>query len=192
MKELWIVLCFCIHSLFSFGQGGGSTSVLNDPSRNQNLHDSINKVKSLLFCSSLMGSAFILNKSKLFNIDQSIKSERDENYFKFRTKVDDYLQFAPILAGYVMGLSGDKSNLWYYTKRLFVTEAMIGILVPKLKTWSRVKNPNTDHYNAFPSGHTAQAFAAATLVSDHFCKKACVDWSCLWICSCSWMSQSFK
>ena len=49
-----------------------------------------------------------------------------------------------------------------------LTELIIGTIVPVIKHESKVPRPDNGTYNAFPSGHTAQAFASATLFCDEF------------------------
>jgi membrane-associated phospholipid phosphatase len=164
-----LILVILIHStLGDFCQAQLNT--LSNPEDEQTVKSHTHKInlKPFIFPGLLMSGGTVLNKSKWLSLDLNIKQERDENFPRFRNRADDYLQFAPVLAGYMFGIIKNKNQLWMYTKRLCMSEMMVGFFVPRLKTLSRVTNPDSESYNAFPSGHTAQAFAAATLFCDHF------------------------
>jgi membrane-associated phospholipid phosphatase len=51
-----------------------------------------------------------------------------------------------------------------------VNEVILSVSVNSVKHWSKVPSIVNGSYNAFPSGHTAQAFSAATLFNDNFAK----------------------
>jgi len=88
----------------------------------------------------------------------------------FRTHIDDYMQYAPILAGYGCLAFGSKQNAWLYTKEILLNEVIMSTTVYAVKHTSKVKSVVDGSHNAFPSGHTAQAFSAATLFNDNFAK----------------------
>lgn len=109
----------------------------------------------------LSGDNFILNK-------QEIREERNEQFGGFHTRADDYLQFAPLAAGYSLLALNGKGNTWHYTRQIMLSEFVLGVTVTGVKTWTKVLRPDGNSKNSFPSGHTAQAFASATLFSDYF------------------------
>jgi hypothetical protein len=100
----------------------------------------------------------------------AIKNERNEILPHFRTHIDDYMQYAPIIAGYAYATAAYPNKLWTYTKEVLINEAVISISVTAVKHWSKVPSIVNGSYNAFPSGHTTQAFSAATLFNDNFAK----------------------
>jgi hypothetical protein len=125
-------------------------------------------LKSFITPVSIFGYGVCVNKESLFISDAEIKEERDEQFRNFHTTIDDYLQFAPIAAGYVMMIDHPEHDFWLFTKRVALNELIISLAVPKIKHLSKVPKPNSTAYNAFPSGHTAQAFSGATLFVDEF------------------------
>lgn len=101
---------------------------------------------------------------------EEIYEERNEWIPTFRHHVDDYLQFAPIAAVYglnALGVKG-KNNFANRTALLVKTEALVGILTFSLKKVTAVPRPDTGERTSFPSGHTAQAFAAATFMAREY------------------------
>jgi membrane-associated phospholipid phosphatase len=107
------------------------------------------------------------NKEETFINNEAIKSERNERLPYFRTHIDDYLQYAPLAGGYIYAMS-DGNKFWPYTKEVLVNEIILTLTVTSVKHWSKVPSIVNGSYNAFPSGHTAQAFSAATLFNDNF------------------------
>ncbi|HEY2727354.1 MAG TPA: phosphatase PAP2 family protein [Parafilimonas sp.] len=120
-------------------------------------------------------SAFILlgsysNGNETIIDNGGIKTERDENMPHFKTHVDDYMQYAPLLAGYGCLTFGSRQNAWLYTKEIMMNEIIMNASVYSVKHLSKVRSIVDGSYNAFPSGHTTQAFSAATLFNDNFAK----------------------
>ncbi|MEP6513354.1 MAG: phosphatase PAP2 family protein [Parafilimonas sp.] len=117
--------------------------------------------------SALIALGTYSNKEETIINNEAIKSARDEHLPHFQTHIDDYLQYAPLLAGYAFA-AGSPGKLWPYTKEVLVNEIILCISVKYIKHWSKVPSVVNGSYNAFPSGHTAQAFSAATLFNDNF------------------------
>ncbi len=102
-----------------------------------------------------------------------VREDRNEHICNFRTKADDYLQFAPIAAVYAMnafGLKG-KHDIWNQTALLIKSELIMNAIVVPLKKYSHVLRPDGSNYYAFPSGHTAQAFLSAEFLRREYGKK---------------------
>lgn len=117
---------------------------------------------------SLFGAGFMVSGDNDLVDKYELREERNERLNGFHTKVDDYLQFAPLVAGYGMLAMGARKNSWHYTRQIALTEFILGVSVTGIKTWTNVLRPDGGSKNSFPSGHTAQAFASATLFSDYF------------------------
>ncbi|MDR1344461.1 MAG: phosphatase PAP2 family protein [Tannerellaceae bacterium] len=82
------------------------------------------------------------------------------------TKVDDYLQYVPVVSLYALDLAGvkAKNNL---RDRVFLTLSsyiFMGASVNAIKYTAKVMRPDNSTANSFPSGHTAMAFAGAHLL----------------------------
>ena len=99
-----------------------------------------------------------------------VKEERDEWTPHFRHRMDDYLQFAPIVAVYGLNLAGvkGKNDFANRTVLLVKAELMVAALTFSLKKITTVPRPDTGQRTSFPSGHTAQAFAAATFMAKEY------------------------
>lgn len=96
--------------------------------------------------------------------------ERNEHIPNFHTHVDDYLQYAPIAAVYGLNLMGvkGKNDFVNRTAILVKAELIVSVLTYSIKKASAVTRPDSSTPNSFPSGHTAQAFAAATFMAKEY------------------------
>jgi hypothetical protein len=104
----------------------------------------------------------------------AIQEERNEWIPKYHNRADDYLQYAPIVAVYglnALGVKG-KNNFGNRTALLIKSELLVGVLTYSLKKITSVPRPDTGQHTSFPSGHTAQAFAAATFMSKEYGHKS--------------------
>ena len=103
-----------------------------------------------------------------------VQNERNRHIPTFRHHVDDYLQHAPIVAVYGLNWLGveGKNDLANRTAILIKSELMLGILTFSLKRITTVPRPDTKEPTSFPSGHTAQAFAAATFMAREYGHKS--------------------
>ncbi|MEP6512233.1 MAG: phosphatase PAP2 family protein [Parafilimonas sp.] len=145
-------------------------SLLHDTSlrKLQALPEKRISLKSFITPAAVFSYGVIVNTEDVLISDAEIKENRDEHFKNFHTTIDDYMQFAPVAAGYAMMIDNPEHRFWPYTKKIIVNEIIISLAVPQIKHLSKVPKPNTTVYNAFPSGHTAQAFSGATLLCDEF------------------------
>jgi membrane-associated phospholipid phosphatase len=102
-----------------------------------------------------------------------IFEDRNENFSSFRTHLDDYIQYAPI-AGVItlnaLGVRGQNkfsTQMWLLAK----SELLMNAIVYPLKRITAVPRPDTGVPTSFPSGHTAQAFVAATFMHREYGKQ---------------------
>lgn len=88
----------------------------------------------------------------------------------FNSYLDDYLQFVPIAIVYGMDIAGveAKNDALNQSLMLLKAEAIMLALVYPLKYITNVPRPNGASNHSFPSGHTAQAFVAATFMHKEF------------------------
>jgi membrane-associated phospholipid phosphatase len=116
--------------------------------------------------------AIIATNDNGFN--QYIKDQRDKNFPKFSTHADDYLQYLP--AAVTFGLSFFKvkgrSDLTNQTVLFIKSELIMEVMVFSLKNLTHEYRPDGSTDDSFPSGHTAQAFAAATFLSKEYGHKS--------------------
>jgi membrane-associated phospholipid phosphatase len=99
-----------------------------------------------------------------------IHEVRNKFFPHFHTDLDNYIQFAPLVAVYALdafGLKG-KHNILNQTAIMIKSEVLMGSVVFALKHISSTDRPDTEIDSSFPSGHTAQAFTAATILHHEF------------------------
>ena len=99
-----------------------------------------------------------------------VQAERNRHVPNFRHHADDYLQHSPIVIVYGLNWLGveGKNDFANRTAILIKSELMVGILTFSLKRITAVPRPDTRQLTSFPSGHTAQAFAAATFMAKEY------------------------
>ncbi len=112
---------------------------------------------------------FSLTNNGLLN-NQEVQNERNKLIPNFKHNADNYLQYAPIVATYGLNLAGvkGKNNFANRTAILIKTQVLFGVVTYSLKKLVAEPRPDTGFPNSFPSGHTAQAFAAATFMSKEY------------------------
>jgi len=99
-----------------------------------------------------------------------VVEERNEMMPKFHTHIDNYLQFAPFAIAYGLDAAGVKSKTDILNRSAILMKGELLMMgsVFVLKKYTHQLRPDGSTYNSFPSGHTAQAFAAATLLSEEY------------------------
>ncbi|MGN6214504.1 phosphatase PAP2 family protein [Parafilimonas sp.] len=119
---------------------------------------------------SLIGTGFSVNGNGRESIKNEIVEERNEHIPKFRTSLDNYLQFSPIVLTYGFEAVGmkPKTDILNRSAILLKSEIVMMVAVTALKTSSHILRPDSSAYTSFPSGHTAQAFAAAAMLSEEY------------------------
>jgi len=101
-----------------------------------------------------------------FYSSRQAQADLQRNFPNFRSHLDDYGQFVPYLelgAVLAFGVEGhnDRTNLALI---LVKSEALMLGVVEITKRATHHLRPDGSDYRSFPSGHTAQAFLAASIV----------------------------
>lgn len=128
-------------------------------------------LKKVAIPAILMGTGII---TTLWNNPESLKNEivegRNNHFYDFNTHIDNYLQFSPIVIAYGLDAFGVKSKTDFMNRSviLFKTEIFALASVSLLKNITHEKRPDGSDYKSFPSGHTTEAFAAATFLSEEY------------------------
>jgi hypothetical protein len=119
---------------------------------------------------SLIISGILANGSGEESFKNEFEEERDEHFANFHTHIDDYLQYAPIGLAYSLDAIGmhSKTEFTNRTVILLKSELLMTGLVTTIKNTTHDLRPDGSAHNSFPSGHTAQAFAAATFLTEEF------------------------
>lgn len=88
----------------------------------------------------------------------------------FRTNLDDYIQFTPTVAVYAFDLTRleARSDLLNRTILYIKSELIRFAVIYPVKELTRIQRPDGSSYNSFPSGHTSEAFLAATFLHKEF------------------------
>lgn len=122
------------------------------------------------------GTIILLDKDAdefIFN-NAEVNEERNENFGTFSTHVDDYLQHAPSLTTFILTLSGSKGkhDLPNQAAIYLKSELLMLSAVYALKNTVGEGRPDSGRRNSFPSGHTAQAFVAASFLAKEYGHKS--------------------
>jgi membrane-associated phospholipid phosphatase len=128
--------------------------------------------KVVLVPSSFLGAGLIVATDNDVFDRFEVNEERQEYLPKFHTHIDNYLQFAPVAAVYGLRMAGIKAEHDFLntTVLLLKTEMIMTVIVLPMKRLTAVGRPDTGSKNSFPSGHTAEAFAAATFLHKEYGK----------------------
>ncbi|WP_207632690.1 phosphatase PAP2 family protein [Foetidibacter luteolus] len=126
--------------------------------------------RQLLIPATLMAGGILLNSNAPGSFKKFVVDTRNNKMPHFRTHADDYLQYAPIALAYGLDAAGVKSrtDLANRTAILLKGELIMTGTVCLLKNRIDQRRPDGVGYDAFPSGHTAQAFAAATFLAEEY------------------------
>jgi hypothetical protein len=136
----------------------------------QSTHDFRLSMKTIAFPLSLITYGVISQSNdELREFDVRIKNvvRKDAD---FHSPVDNYLQYIPGLSVYALNAVGikGKNNFRDRTMIYLMSNLMMGITVQTIKKITKVARPEGFGTNAFPSGHTATAFAGAEFLHQEY------------------------
>lgn len=163
-----IICIMCVAFVFAQGQIRNRTfdvlSIKHNLTPAQRLRNVV-LVPTILISAGLVAYT---DNEVLSNIE--MREERMESHSQFHTHIDDYLQYAPIAAVYGLNAAGvkGKNNFGNRTALLIKSELIMAAITYSLKKIVAEPRPDTGAPDSFPSGHTAQAFVAATFMSKEF------------------------
>lgn len=126
--------------------------------------------KQIFIPSILIIAGLAANGNGKEDIKNEFVEERNEIIPKFKTSLDNYLQFSPIVLTYGFEAIGmkPKTDILNRSVILLKSELVMMTAVTLLKNGSHILRPDSSNYASFPSGHTAQAFAAAAMLSEEY------------------------
>lgn len=119
---------------------------------------------------ALITAGILFNGNGEESIKMEIKEMRNNNMRDFRTKFDNYLQYSPVVIAYGLDALGVKSRNPVVERSIILAKGAVinYATVNILKKLTRQLRPDETTYNSWPSGHTANAFAAATFLSEEY------------------------
>lgn len=148
-------LFFLLVSIILFGQKKDSVFI-------QDKSYSFEK-KQIIVPSALMlaGTGVLLTEKR------NVKVLQNKNYLAFGNYIEDYAQFAPHASVYAFELAGmkPKTDFWNRSAIMAKGEALMLLSVTGLKYLIKQPRPDGSNSYGFPSGHTANAFAGATMLT---------------------------
>ncbi len=162
MRKLLLIGVF-----FSFGHVTTGQTIEKDSSENKFTQT---KNASLWVPLSLISLGYISSKNKFIINKYKVAEERNEKYRTFHTRIDDYLQYAPVAALYGLNAAGltGKNNIHFQSRVLLKAELLMSGIILSLKKLTRELRPDSSCYSSFPSGHTAQAFLGAEILRKEY------------------------
>lgn len=120
------------------------------------------------------GSLYTLNKNVPFN-KYDVQTSITKAHPDFDSNLDDYILYAPIAIPYILSwtMKGySKTDFWNRSAILAKSQLiMMGTIYP-IKYLTKMERPDGRANNSYPSGHTAQAFMAATFMHEELKHKS--------------------
>ncbi|MCF0058787.1 phosphatase PAP2 family protein [Dyadobacter sp. CY356] len=118
----------------------------------------------------LVLAGLLANGHSQESVKNEIAEDRNRNIPRFKTNLDDYLQFSPFAIAYGLDAIGIKSKTDLLNRSVILLKGEILAIgtATLLKKMTHELRPDGSAYTSFPSGHTTQAFAAATFLSEEY------------------------
>lgn len=156
------ILLFLFTTSFLYGQQMDSTKILEKPKF---------EYKKLYIPTAMMVGGLLTDLGGKKSVENEVKEERNEHLFGFTNHFDDYAQFAPFVAIYGFEWIGMKPRTdWQNRTAIMIKGQILNLgMVYFLKKTVNETRPDGTAYS-FPSGHTANVFAGATMLSMEYGK----------------------
>lgn len=172
MKKLTSILFFLLITFqFCISQNRSIDSINLDVKAYQTNSEKLSfNYHQLILPTSLIITGIITNGSSPQSLKNKIVAERNMHWPNFHTSMDDYLQYTPIAFAYGLDAFGAKSytDIQNRTVIFIKGELCMVAITQLLKRSTSIQRPDYSGFNSFPSGHTAQAFAAATFLNEEY------------------------
>ena len=119
---------------------------------------------------TLITAGLVANGKSPRSFKHEIADQRNEHMPNFHTRVDNFMQYSPIIIAYGLDAVGVRSRTDIINRTVILakTGIIVYATVNSLKTATKILRPDGTSTKSFPSGHTAQAFAAATFLSEEY------------------------
>lgn len=112
---------------------------------------------------------------------KNFRAARNNFIPSYVNRFDDFLQHVPLIATSVANIAGyeGRSNFKRYLVSGVLSYACMGVFVNGIKYTAKEMRPDGSTANSFPSGHTATAFVAATIMHKEYGQTRSPWWSVL-------------
>jgi hypothetical protein len=120
---------------------------------------------------ALIGYGFAaLHLDALADLSESVHEETWDDHPHRQTTIDNYLQYAPAVAVYLLNIAGVKGEHNFVDRSmiLIMSNVIMEGFVSTTKSLTHQLRPNGEGYLSFPSGHTAEAFVSATFLYEEY------------------------
>lgn len=161
-----IVLCLMVSSIFP-----ATAQEQQDSLAQQSRVFNHQFIKQQIVPLSFVGAGLLtLGNNELFFNKHEVKEERDHSFLGFHDPIDNFLAVAPIGVNYGLDLLKVPARDDFLNQTLILAKSEVATLgvVYILKYATHERRPDNSDYRSFPSGHTAEAFLAATFLDKEF------------------------
>jgi len=144
---------------------------VNNPYSNESFKMKLDRItSSRVYRMTYIGVPLIATGLIVKFEDDHFRSLRNEYLPSFHLHYDDYLQFFPAVTMIGMKIGGVKGRSSW--DRMLASDvfsvAIMAAAVNALKSTAKEKRPDGSNNKSFPSGHTATAFMAATMMHKEY------------------------
>ena len=111
-----------------------------------------------------------LHVDALQNVNETVKRWVYTDPMPRKVKLDNYLQYAPAGAVYLLNIAGVHGKNKFVDRTIIygIANLFVGIIVTPVKHLTAETRPDGSDNLSFPSGHTATAFAAAEFLREEY------------------------
>lgn len=129
------------------------------------------RARSFILPAALLTYGFVaIGNESLQRVDEDLYHNIQKNNPGFHSTLDDYLQYAPGAAVYILNATGVKGR-HNFRDRTFIyllSNVFTLAFTRSVKNITKVPRPDTGAPNSFPSGHTTFAFSSAYFLHQEY------------------------
>ncbi|MCB0802974.1 MAG: phosphatase PAP2 family protein [Flavobacteriales bacterium] len=162
MKKTCLLVFLTISYRLAISQS--ISTIIDSTKIETNVHRIPTEYKVSLF---LFAAGYIASTENAYFTNKKVTSYREKTNKSFHIEFDDFLQHASLAGLYSAKLLGAKTTntFKHQTTLLLKAELLMMAIVFPTKYLTKKTRPDNSASEAFPSGHTAQAFLSATFMS---------------------------
>jgi hypothetical protein len=139
------------------------------------LPDTVKPLQSK-FISFIPPAAFVgygllsLQVKAIRQVDYNVYEDMKMDHPNFHTKLDNFMQYAPVVSVYALNLAGVRGKNTFIDRSilLILSQAIMSGTTFALKGVTNRIRPDGSNKLSFPSGHTGNAFASAEFMAQEF------------------------